>query len=366
MPTLADLRTALQAGAALLLAGCAATSNPDPASLRAVAPEPVAEPVSAQPAPDPGQDTRQPTAAPRQGAGEAPTPAEQEPPAAAAAPGSPAQAEVAPARLAVGTVGGEAIDVREFLSQLWMRDADRARELLDFLVLSRIALFEADRLGVRIDPALVDAKLEEVRAALRARLEKSGSQLSMEEHVRRKLEMDLADYERKLRADAVVQLLTERCMRAWYLGNPRVDLRLMEIPDEPALETALAELEAGKSFEEVARAHAVDSDAAQGGTRVTVVRSDASNLSRLGFSTPVGEVAGPLAQGGRFLLLRPEARFEAQEGPWTEVGPAVEQSLKETPVDADRMEFVQWRTAMMRRYAIDLDAFLALVLEPTP
>jgi hypothetical protein len=261
----------------------------------------------------------------------------------------------------VGLVGGEPIDVREFLARLWVRDAERAREVFEYLVLSRIALLEADRLGVRIDPALADETLERAWAALRQRLAESGSTLTIEQHIQRTLEMELETYERKLRADAIVQLLTERCVRAWYLANPRVQLRLTELADEVALQAALTALDAGTPFEEVARTHGSDVDAAQGGTRMTVVRAESSELARLGFSTPVGEVGGPLVQAGRFLLVRPERRLEAVEGPWSEVGEAVEASLRETPIDSDRLEYAQWRAAMMRRYPIDLSPFLDLI-----
>jgi hypothetical protein len=266
----------------------------------------------------------------------------------------------------VGLVGGEPIDVREFLARLWVRDAERAREVFEYLVLSRVALYEADRLGVRIDPALADETVERAWAALRQRLEESGSTLTLEQHVQRTLEMDLESYERRLRADAIVQLLTERVVRAWYLASPRVELRLTELADEVALNAALEALDAGTPFEDVARAHGSDVDAAQGGTLMTVVRSEASELSRLGFSTPVGDVGGPLVQGGRFLLVRPERRLEPQEGPWSEVGPAVESSLASLPIDSDRLEYAQWRTAMMRRYPIDLSPFLDLVTDGAP
>ena len=106
--------------------------------------------------------------------------------------------------------------------------------------------------------------------------------------------------------------------------------------------------------------------AAQGGTVMTVVRSESSELARLAFSTEVGEVGGPLVQGGRFLLVRPEKRLEPVEGSWAEVAAAVEASLREQPIDSDRLEYAQWRTAMIRRYPIDLSPFLDLVGSAAP
>jgi hypothetical protein len=339
------LRPAL---AALLLAGCAATSNPDdvrPAS--PTAPAPAAQ-------------------APREEAGTsseskaAPDPKAEPKADAASAPASRTS------ELAVGSVGGELLDVREFLSRLWMRDSERAREVFEYLVMSQIALFEADRLGLRLDPALADATVEKAWAALQERIEAKGSKLTLDQHIERTLEMDRGDYERKLRADAIVQLLTERCVRAWYLSNPRVELRLIELDDEATLTAAQAALDAGTPFEDVARAHGTDTEAAQGGTRMTIVRSEASELARLAFSTDVGAIGGPLVQGGRFLLIRPDARREPLEGSWAEVGPAVEQSLREMPIDSDRLEYAQWRAAMVRRYPIDLSRFLNLIRGEAP
>lgn len=335
--------------AAVLLAGCAATSNPE--DVRPAAPE------AAVPAAQAPQGESQPAS---EASAAAPQDGELSKEASSPAPGAEAQG------IAVGSVGGELIDVREFLSRLWMRDSERAREVFEYLVMSQIALFEADRLGLRLDAALADATVEKAWAALQERLDAKGSKLTLDQHIERTLDMNRKDYERKLRADAIVQLLTERCVRAWYLSNPRVELHLTEIDDEAALNAAQAALDAGTPFEDVARTHGSDTDAAQGGTRMTVVRSEASELALLAFSTEVGAVGGPLVQGGRFLLIRPDARRESIEGSWAEVGPAVEQSLRESPIDSDRLEYAQWRAAMVRRYPIDLSRFLNLIRGEAP
>jgi hypothetical protein len=341
---------------AALLASCAATSNPDDVRPASPAPASKAQTSStkAPAAPDP-QKTPSPGASDQE-----PQPQPEAQDESAAKPDASADAP----QLAVGSVGGEAIDASEFFARLWMRDSERAREVFEYLVMSQITVFEADRLGLRLDPALADATVEKAWKALQDRLESKGSKLTIDQHIERTLEMDHADYERKLRADAIVQLLTERCVRAWYLSNPRVELRLMELTDEAALTAAQAELDAGKPFEDVARAHGADTDAQSGGTRMTVVRSESSELARLAFSTDVGAIGGPLVQAGRFLLIRPEMRHEAIEGSWSEVGAAVEQSLRESPIDSDRLEYAQWRAAMVRRYPIDLSRFLALVRGP--
>lgn len=339
-------RSTLLAAALLALASCGAARNPDVGGLGPVTPPPASRPEApdAQPAPGGG------VAAAAGAAASAPD----------VSPGA------APGRLSVGKVGGEDIDAREFLTRLWMRDSAGAREVFEYLVMSRVALYEAERLGVVIDPADVEATLARARAALEARLAESPDPITLEQHVRRTLEMELVDYESNLRADAIVQLLTERCVRAWYLSNERVRMRLMELEDEASLDRARSALAAGEAFADVARAHGVDEAAAEGGTPMTVVRSESSELARLAFATPVGEVGGPLAQDGRFLLLEALERLPGVEGLWDEIGADVEASLASRPIDTDRLEYVQWRAAMIRRYPIDLEPFLELVRGSAP
>ncbi len=339
----------------LPLAACAATSNPAPPERGAVLASPTAKAATDPPS------AERPAAAPAE---PQPAPGPLQEPAGSA---TPAETHAqGPPVLPIGRIGEESLDVRAFLERLWMRDAQSARDVLDYLVWSRISLFEAERLGVRLDPAQVEAMLERAYTALREKLELSGSKQTLEEHIQRVMEMDEQSYDRKLRADAILQLLTERCVRAWYLGNPRVRIVLTELPDETTLAAAQAALGAGQPFADVARAFGVDESAPQGGAQMTLVRSESSALSRLAFGTPVGEVGGPLEQQGRFLLVFTEQRFEGHEGDWREVGATVEQSLQETPIDADKLEYVQWRSAMMRRYPIDLQPFRALVTATTP
>ncbi len=334
--------------ALLCLAACAATANPAPPE---DLPAPAEVPAKSAPE-DPVEGS------------EARTPAEPAAVQESEPPGAPAPQ--IPSSVPIGRVGDENLDVRDFMERLWMRDAQSARDVLDYLVWSRISIYESERLGVRLDPAQVDATVERAYSALREKLEKSGSKQSLAEHVQRVLEMDESTYERKLRADAILQLLTERCVRAWYLGSPRVRVLLTELPDEAALQAAQTALGAGQPFADVARAFGVDESAAEGGASMTLVRAESSALSRLAFATPVGEIGGPLEQQGRFLLLRNEERLEPLEGDWRAVAPAVEESLRQTSIDADKLEFVQWRAAMMRRYAIDLQPFRALVTGTAP
>lgn len=337
--------------AAATLAACAATANPQPSEVRPVAPRsaPV-QPAQTQP-PAPAV---QPEAA-----------LENAPAASGVA---PAPAAAAADGLVIGSVGGEPIEAQALLERLWMRDSRSVLDQFEFLVFSRIALFEADRLGVRVAPEQVDLVVQRTLGAVTERLKKSAPGLTLDQFVARVLELDRATYDRKVRTDAVLQLLTERCVRAWFLETPRREVHLVEFADERALAAGQAALTAGTAFEEVARLHGLPEDAQAGGLHMTIARNEESDLARLAFATPPGEVAGPIRREGHFLLVRPVRDLEVVEGRWDEVGARVEASLTAEPLDASPLtkEYEQWRTAMTRRYPLDLSPFLELVRTASP
>ena len=322
---------------ALLLGACsAAASNPDRDQLRPVSPPPQAEER---------QDGAEHEAAPENS-----TPMEQ-------LSEYPTAAELWEQQIPiVGIVGDRPVELPRFLSLLWMRETAATRDVLEQLVMSRLTILEAERFGMYLAPEDVDVVLESAYEAMRERLKEAGSTLTVEEHIRRNLEMDPGFYHSHLRDQAIVQLLAERCVRAWAMENGRADVRLLEL-DSDGAEEARRALAAGGTFDELAEKHG-EAD------RLVIVRAENQEISRLAFATDVGDVAGPIVQGGRFLLMMVDRREEGIEGGWPVLGPRVEKSLVETQIE--QREFVQWRSAMVRRYRVDLQPFLDLVGDPGP
>ena len=318
------------AAAAVLFAACAASPNPARDELR---------PVPSTPA-------RPPAAGAASSSGETP-------PAAAAGPQAPERSE-----LAVAYVGGKPIDVREFLARLWFRDQLQARQVLENLVFAQVTLFEADRLGLSLEPEQVEDVVEKARAALEAKLAEKQPRLTVEEFLRTERGWEPAAYEAQVRRDAIIQLLAERCVRGWALESGRARVRLMELPDAKSLEAVQAGLAAGSDFAELARQSSIDARAEEGGTELVLVRTESHPLARLAMATPVGEVGGPIEERGHFLLLEVEAKDEPYAGALDAIAPQIESSLASSPVDDD--EYVQWRAAMFRRYQVDLEPILEL------
>jgi hypothetical protein len=326
--------------ASALLAACSAAPNPARERL-----EP-ASPARAQPA---AAETSIPAAAAKQ----------QEPaPAAKSSDEPPAPAERAAAELALGTVGGEPIGAREFVQRLWVRDHALARTVLEQIVFARTAMLEADRLGLSLAPDVVDAEVARATRALEEKLAASAPGTSVDDYVRDRLDLDPAWYRLQLRADAIAQLLAERCVRAWLFESERAVVRITEIESEEALGRARADLERGLSFDAVALAHGRGEDEATRTTRMVVARAETQELARLAFATPVGSVGGPMAESGRYLYLVVDERREPSTATGAALAVQVEKSLADEPVD--NLEYVQWRAAMSRRYQVRFDALREL------
>jgi hypothetical protein len=339
---------ALRAGVVLALAlaaalaACAAASNPDRGEL---------EPLQATPEPAPAKPPAQaPAVEPAASA---------RPDPVAAEPGAKAQESAPAPSLVLGRIAGEPVGGAEFLRRLWLDDNAQARRILEQIVFSRLAQLESDRLGIRLHETAVDAALERALQALEKTLADKGSKLTLDQHVQRNLELDPALYRANLRSETIVQMLAERCVRAWLAENERCTIRLTEIRDAQGADLARKELEAGKSFDEVARAHGFGEDEAQRVTAMTVVRSESQELSRLVFATPVGGVGGPHEQNGRWLVFTVVERLPGREGGWSALRTEVEEGLDRAPVS--NLEFFQWHAAMVRRYQVEFGPFYEMV-----
>ena len=276
-------------------------------------------------------------------------------PQAPAPPGAAADPD-----LAIAFVSGEPIDVRSFLSRTWIRSSDISREILDRLVVERIALLEAERQEIAVSPTMVDERLESAWKALGDSLERQGRGVSIAQHLRTELGVDTEYFRRQLRRESIAQLVAERVVRCWAAGRERCVVRLVELADQKALDAFTAGLAAGRDFDSLAKELHRFKEKEPAGARVTVIKNEGAELSRVAFSTPEGQVAGPLkAEEGRHLMLRVERLVPPLSGPWKEIAPAIEKSLSEDPVDD--LEFLQWKSEMDKLYPVDINPFFRLI-----
>lgn len=262
---------------------------------------------------------------------------------------------------ALAIVAGDPVYVDEFLVHLLHRDSRLVFDAVDRIAIARLALLEAGRLEVRVDPAQVDQRLSEDQAEMVKMLEPSGMQL--DRYLVEELGLNPNRYFEVLREEILQQLLTERVMRAWTLGQERTELSVIVTQTQAEMDSVQVRLGQGEDFAALAAELSVDPSRANGGVLPPVVRSELSPLSRLAFQTAVGVTGGPMEQDGHWILIRPDARPAPLSGPWSQISPAVEASLAAEPV-ADP-EYWQWRSAMSRSYKIDHSPLLKLAGEPS-
>ena len=279
----------------------------------------------------------------------------------AAEPEDSAVSRPAPSALNIARVAGRDVPASELL-ELWLfRESPKVRAYLEELVLSRLVLAESHRLEIQLDPALLEERVEAASRALERRVEDTEPGLAVDDFIRQRLGLDPERYRARLVREVEIDLLAERCVRAWLLESERANVRVIVMEDRAKVDEVLAKLEAGEDFSALAGAYSIEESAGDGGRVPPVVRSNVA-LSRLAFTTPLGQYGGPVFEGGRYLFLQVDERPAPMEGGWSAIGEAVEASLDGREIEDP--EYWQWKTAMLDRYSVDMSAFLDVVGEP--
>jgi len=235
----------------------------------------------------------------------------------------------------------------------WHQIAGREVTLvIEKVVTTRLAIAEAQRLGMRLAPEAVEVRVGIERGRLKENVDARGLGISVDEYLRSELGVDPERYYARMRAATIRQMLAERVVRAWTLSNENVALRLIVTDDPDGMREVQELLAGGADFGEVAREHSVDDTAPLGGYVPYLVRQEHSPLARLAFATPVGELGGPVSMADHVFLIRVEERRGQLAGDWNSIEPAVEASLE--AFGLSDAEFVHWKIAMEARYPIDL------------
>lgn len=267
------------------------------------------------------------------------------------------------AATAFGYVDGEPLELRELLQSWFHAESLGLGEYVERMVNARLVRAEAQRLEIEVDARGVDELHARALEQMAEVVREGGGGDDLREYVELRLGIDPERYFERVRADSVDRWLAERVVRAFVLQSERAEVRVIVLPDEAAVQNVKAALERGEDFGKLAREHSIDESGKAAGRVPPVVRSPFSPLAQLAFLTPVGEVGGPVVEGGRQLLIRVEAHAEPLLGKWPAIAAEVERSLARQPIE--ELEFGQWRAHVERRHAIDLSP-LSELLGETP
>ncbi len=342
-----------------IVAACAMRNPAPPTTPAAWEPPPAPAAASEPIQPEPIEPDESQTPATGKSAGDNAASSTQAPTATTSAnAGAPGQDVV------IATVAGKSIFASELIAQWLYAGRSEAREQVDNLVMARMIVAEATRLGVRVDPDYAEKiyarNLEALEKQLRGS-RKLPENITLDRYITQYLGLDPQRYREHLRDDSLRAVLGERVVRGWLLQNDHAFLRVIVVrteEDKKLVEDALA---AGTTFEDAAKQYSKDASAEEGGRIAPIVRSS-TPIAAVAFATEPGKVGGPIAEGGDFLFVRVEKRGAPFEGAWDVLGPAVEASLGEQGLD--NLELEQWRRAMGRRYTVDIAPFFRLAGEP--
>ncbi len=267
----------------------------------------------------------------------------------------------APDLQVVATVAGQNIMVQDLLSSWMFRDSGQVRGLLDRLVLDGLVRAEASRLGLRLPPELVTRELTELLQEFESEVKKNAPELTADQFIQSRLGLDPERYRGRMEARRVLDLLAERCVRAFTLESESVQAKMIVVGSRAEADQVEAGLAMGRPFGELAKALSLDSSGEEQGRIPPIVRSQAA-ISRLAFATAIGQVGGPLVENGRHIYLKVGAVIEGQPGPWSQLGPKVEASLATLAIED--LEFLQWQAMVSARYEVDTSPLLRWVGEP--
>lgn len=288
------------------------------------------------------------------------TPIGSEPPAAGKPPVASASGGPKLGGDLLGTVAGQPLYASELLQAWLQRDSREVSRYLDKLVLDRLVVAESKRLGIVLSKESVREAIAQAQDLLKETIAENGGG-SVEDFIRSRMGLDPALYMQRMEASKVTDLLASRCVRSFLLENERAAARMIVVQSREAADLVQAGMARGQDFASLAKEHSADPSAKDGGRIPDLVRSQ-SAISRLAFTTEVGEVGGPLMEGGRWIFLRVDGREPARSGGWEAFGAEVEATLAERPIDD--LEFLQWQASVSSRYEVDTTPFLELVGEP--
>jgi hypothetical protein len=261
----------------------------------------------------------------------------------------------------VATVAGQNITAQDLLSSWMFRDSAAVRGLVDRLVLDGLVRAEASRLGLRLPAETVASEWGQLVSEFEAEVQKSAPGLSMDQFIQRRLGLEPGRYRQRMEARRVLDLLAERCVRAFTLESETVQAKMIVVASRADADKVEAGLAMGRDFGVLAGELSQDPSGQEGGYIPPIVRSAAA-ISRLAFATPIGQVGGPLVENGRHIYLQVQSVKAAEPGNWSELGPKVEVSLQTLPIED--LEFLQWQAMVSARYEVDTSPLLRWVGEP--
>jgi hypothetical protein len=261
----------------------------------------------------------------------------------------------------IARIGDKNIFASELLATWLFVDTQAMRELMGNVMDRHLVNLEAERLGIEVSDELVDGQFTGALEDMRAQLQAEQPGMRLDEWIAGALGLDPVRFRKRLRMDVKSRLLSERVVRHHILSQDNAEVAVIVTNTQAEAKEALMKIEGGEPFPRVAVEMSIDPTGKYGGRLPPLVRNE-STLSRLAFGTTEGEIAGPVEEAQRWMLVQTLEKREALVGTWEALGGVVEASLKERPISEP--EYWQWKETLNRLRPVDLSPFFDLIGEP--
>ncbi|MFT7667367.1 MAG: hypothetical protein ACI8X5_000046 [Planctomycetota bacterium] len=262
----------------------------------------------------------------------------------------------------IARIGGEEVFVSELLSSWMLADSLGLRDMLENLVTSKLVAREAKLLEITVSEKLIGAEYAATLTEMETGLQREQPGMRLDEWIAGSLGIDPARYRLGIRQDVGRRLLAERVVRNFTYSSEWAEARVLVVETPQEADAALIRLQSGEPFARVAGEISIDPTGKDGG-RIPPIPRNESTISRLIYSTKVGEFGGPVLEGERWLILQPDEFHAALEGDWTANREAIEGSLDVRPVTEP--EYWLWKVEMSEKSPADFKPFFELIGEPT-
>ncbi|MBN1993649.1 MAG: peptidylprolyl isomerase [Anaerolineae bacterium] len=210
------------------------------------------------------------------------------------------------------------------------------RQVLDSLIDQALIEQEANRLGLTITEALLEAKIQESVAR--------GGQAQFETWLAAN-NLTLAEFKETLRAELMANQVFEHITRNVPDTAEQVQMRQILVADEATARAIIKQLKSGADFAALAQAHSLDeSSRANGGSLGWFPRELGlvpPEVETIAFSIHPGEVSGPIKSPLGLHIIQLENREAERPLP-----PEIHQALKQ-------QTFLHWLTEQRARAAIE-------------
>lgn len=236
---------------------------------------------------------------------------------------------------------GRAVDVaihkRHVFDRLRDTDPGFTRKLIHELVLDALVADEARRLGILLEDADLQRRLEAEENRLTEQVQKElGSELTLADYVQRQFGLELDEFRRWQRATLARSLYRQYVVRFLALRVDRVQVRILQMRDRTAIEDMARRVAEGADFATLALRHSEDESRKEGGLLPALRRDAKHPIVERAFALAPGEVSevvtvdGPA--GPRHYLIYCLRRMPGRQVSFADVRAELDQEMTTRPL----------------------------------